>query len=577
MAKAKKSSGGCGLYGFAIFWTLFSSIFLIIGLKTCYDGFTRSQWPEVECMVHSFTITDKRSGDPPFQPKTSYTYEWEGVTHSGSTVWPSKKGEDDYEDLAELLEQYRAGEFKSCYVNPKAPTESALFVGGEDIWGGLIFALMGGLFVAIGIGLIVVGRREKKQESAALSSKKTKTDEAPAAILIPFFSVFGLAGLGLLFFLIIPQAMKYFDAKGWEETPAKVVWSAVRSHDSDDGTTYSVDIFYRYEFDGREYKSNTTGLMSGSSSGRSSKQEKVKNHPPGKEIVCYVNPDKPWQALLERDLGWWALFALFPLPFIAIGVGGLWWMLRKRNKSNKTSKYDNPLGRRTSQLRHSADKKDIYHGSHKPTKASVDFAPRGNRIKSFIGVFIFAVFWNGITSIFVAIAAGSWLRDDPEWFLTIFIIPFVLIGLCALLFSVYQFFALFGPAPTITLKPSAIPFDKEATVSWKLLSGANRINHFAVYLIGEEEAKYQRGTDTKTATETFHEQALIETQDPRKMKRGSATIDLSEITTPIMPSWKSSNNKIKWSILVHGKISFWPDINDRYEIEVHPLDVTPNN
>jgi len=567
---AKKSSGGCGLLVFGICWTLFSSIFLVIGLKTCYEGYNRAQWPEVDCQVTSFTIADNRSADPPFQPKATYTYQWEGQNYTSNTVWANQEGEDNYEDLAELIEQHHKGEITHCYVNSKSPDESALFVGGSDIWGGVAFTLMGGLFVAIGIGLIFIGRRQKKKESSALSSKKTKNDDAPPAFLIPFFSVFGLAGFGLLFFLVIPKWMTYNDAQSWQETPAKVIWSAVRSHDSDDGTTYSVDIFYRYKFGDREYKSNTIDLISSSSSGRSSKQEKVKAHPPGKEIVCYVNPEKPWQALLERDPGWGALFALFPLPFIAIGVVGLWWMFKKRKKAVEA----NPLGRRTSQLSHSADKPDTYHGSHKYPKASAEFTPRSKRRKNFIGITIFALFWCGITSVFVTIAVKSWLRGDPEWFLIIFITPFVLVGLGALLYSVYSFFAMFSPAPSIKLKPTAISLHGQATVSWSLNGRTGNIRHFSIYLIGEEVATYVQGTDTKTARETFYEQALIDTKDRRKIARGSAEIDLSALSTPIMPSWKGAHNRIAWSLHVIGDVGFWPDINDNYEIEILPLETT---
>ncbi|MCP5536818.1 MAG: DUF3592 domain-containing protein [Akkermansiaceae bacterium] len=570
MSKTIKSARGLLVFG--LFWTAFSSIFLIIGLKTGYDALNRAAWPETPCEVTSFEVVANPNTDPAFQPSILYTYQWEGVTHTGDRVWADQTGENDYEDLAGLIEQHRDGKLKSCHVNPESPGESVLLAGSGDAWGGLVFAIFGASFVAIGIGMIIFSRKQKKNESSALSSQKSSGD-APRAIMIPFFSAFGLAGLGVLVFAVIPQWIKYTDAKGWRETPAEVIWSRIQSHSDDDGTTYSVDIFYGYEFGGKQYKSNTIGLMSGSSSGRDSKQEKVNQHPKGKKITCYVNPDKPWQALLERDLGWWALFALFPIPFIGVGVGGLWWMLRKKPqvKNRGLSHSANTLLARNNSFDSLRQTPDSVADS--PVSARRTFSPGGKRIGWFFGAIAFALFWNGITSVFVWQAVKAWQRGNPEWFLTIFITPFVLIGLGFIGHVFYRFLALFNPSPKLTLTPGDITLGEPAKLAWRLSGGSHRLTRFAIYLVGEEEAKYQRGTDTVTETEVFYEQALIDTPDPRKSISGAAEIRLDTGTMPIMPTWKSKHNRIKWSVHVKGEISVWPDVSDKYDIKVRPSDI----
>lgn len=566
-SKSKKSAGGCGLIGFGIIWTLFSSLFFLFGIKSIYDGIGRSQWSEVSCEVTEFKIPgNKPNLDPPFQPKVKYRYNWEGSTRHGDKLRPNKDGEEKFEKLGEIFEQYRNGKLKTCYVNPENPDESALVINNSDTLNGLIPTLIGAGFMAIGFGLITLGRREKKNKTLALSSQTNTSDDTPAIILIPFFSVFALAGLGILFFVVVPAAIKYSAAKGWQETPAKVIWSKLRSHSSDDGTTYSVDIFYRYAFNDRVYRSNTGSYTRSSSSGRASKEKIIKAHPRGAKIVCYVNPEKPWQAIRKRDLGWSALFALFPLPFIAIGIGGLWWMLRKHKKNTPTQ---NPYLTGSNKSGDSS-----FQGHKKYTQPEIEFTPRAKRVKALLGILFFAAFWCGITSIFVVIAVKSWLRDNPEWFLTIFITPFVIIGIGSVIYSLYSFLRIFSPAPTIKLKPSAISMDGSAEVSWNVSSGMGSIRHFSIYLIGEEEATYQQGTDTKTAEETFYEEAIIDTHDPRIISRGTAHLELSTAATAIMPSWKGKHNRIRWSLIVIGKISLWPDIADTYEIEIQPIDTT---
>ncbi|NWK55107.1 DUF3592 domain-containing protein [Verrucomicrobiaceae bacterium N1E253] len=575
MARNQKQMSGKGALVFGLIWTAFSSIFVVVGLVSTYQAVHRSTWPAVDCELTRFEVKSDPKLDPAFQPQVEFTYEWEGQSYQGDKVWVSQKGEDDYEDLGELIEQYRRGDLSRCYVNPDQPGEAVLLAESDDLWGGLVFALFGGGFVAIGIGIMFSSRWMKKQENAPLSSKSSGEEGAPNVILVPFFLLFGLAGLGVLLFVVLPQGMKYQDARGWDETPAVVEWSRVQSHSSDDGTTYSVDIFYRYQYQEKEYKSNTVDIFSGSSSGRSGKQEKVNQHPAGKEIVCYVNPEKPWQALLHRDLGWWALFALFPLPFLAVGFGGLWWLYKKRAKASVELSSSDALGRRTSSLRHEAGVRDAFHGGGSSSvSGEKTFSPSGSRVKGLLGILFFALFWNGIVSVFVTIAVKGWLAGNPEWFLMVFLIPFVLVGLGTMVFSMYSFLALFNPSPRITLKPGALTLGGSATLRWRIPSKAQRLKQFRLYLVGEEEAQYRRGTNTVTDTEVFFEQLLFETADPRQASRGEL-----QCVVPVntMPSWKSQHHEIKWSLVVKGDIALWPDINDTYALEVVAPDFTPQH
>ena len=188
-----KSSRGLLLFG--LFWTAFSSLFLVIGVKSGLDAINRSTWKETDCNISHFEIKAERNSTPPFQPAVSYSYTWQGAAHTGNRIWADKKGENDYEDLAELAEHYRDGTLSHCHVNPDNPAESVLITGPADLWGGLAFALFGAGFVAIGIGMIIFSRKQKNKESSALSSQK-KNKNASKAILIPFFTVFTLAGIG---------------------------------------------------------------------------------------------------------------------------------------------------------------------------------------------------------------------------------------------------------------------------------------------------------------------------------------------------------------------------------------------
>ena len=84
---------------------------------------------------------------------------------------------------------------------------------------------------------------------------------------------------------------------------------------------------YAYEYGGQKYNGSRVGLFSGSDNIGSFHQdayrELSKYQKSGKPFRCYVNPDRPDQALLYRDLRW-AMVAfqlLFVLVFGGIGFG----------------------------------------------------------------------------------------------------------------------------------------------------------------------------------------------------------------------------------------------------------------
>lgn len=138
------------------------------------------------------------------------------------------------------------------------------------------------------------------------------------------FGIFLLSGLGFM----IPFGFMFWgliDSRGWEEIRCTVTSSGVGVHSGDDGSTYSIDIRYRYEWNGQEYSGDRYHFSSfGSSSGYQGKADVVERYPVGSEAPCWVDPDDPEESVLARKVGWEALFVLLPLVFVIIGLlGGL--------------------------------------------------------------------------------------------------------------------------------------------------------------------------------------------------------------------------------------------------------------
>lgn len=541
---------GCGIV-FGVIWTLFSSIFVVVGLGLFWKSEKVRGWEEVPCEIERFEILDDPDADPPFTVDLVFRFRSDGSWREGTRLRNEEgSGDGDFDDLARLRAELISQE-ATCRVNPDDPTDAVLTAGGEGTWGGLFFAAFGGFFVLVGVGLILGALRSGKASKAKSSS--SEDGEMGGLLGFGFFGIFAAAGVGMFFGLIVPKGIDYFAMKGWVETPAEVLWSRVRSHSDDDGTTYSADVFYRYRFEGRDYRSNRRGVMGGSSSGRASKQRFVDAHPAGASIVCYVDPDDPNRAVLERRLGWWALFALFPLPFAAIGLGGLWWMfVGRKRKARKAGT------RSTGKVIDSESGEDEL-----VTKGG----SVGRRLLGLLGAILLAAFWNGIVSVFVWQAQKEWQRGGSPWFLTIFLIPFVLIGIGLIIHIFYRFFAIFSPRYAVSIGNRHLTPGAGTTVSWRREGGGGEPRRLSWWLVGREEATYRRGTDTRTDTAIFFERSLFDTQTRLMMPKGEVELSLP---ADAVPSFRGRHNKVRWFLLLHADVPGRPDVRDEYEVDVKP-------
>jgi hypothetical protein len=563
-----------GLLVFGLIWTAFSSIFVVIGLGITWKAMKVGAWDKVPCEIERFEIRHDLKKDPVFTPDLVFRYEIDGRRYQGTRLWPDKKGSDDHEDLAEIRESLAlgpegprespAGTVAECRVNPADPSDAVLRGKGfADLLGGLAFALFGGFFVLIGIGLMF----GKMQGAGARAKSSGSTKEAPPFVVLVFFSLFGLVGLGVLGGLVLPKALEWAAMRGWQATPAEVIWSRVRSKSDSDGTTYAVDLFYRYQVGGREYRSNRYDLMGGSSSGRSGKLEVVRAHPAKSRLEVYVDPAKPWRAVVRRDLGWGALFALFPLPFLAFGVGGLWWFFRRRNQGPSVSRPQpsRPMAARRGGM--------ALVKTPPPAVAGQWIKVGDKRKANFVALVVMALFWNGIISFGVRDALGGLIGESLVErafgsFFGLFMIPFVLVGIGLAVGALYSFAAIFGPRYEIQLGESELAPGQSTSILWRRAGGHGQPRDFMLLLVGSEEATWSQGSSNTTARSVFHEQVLFETTVPLAMEQGRVEL---RIPDDGVPSFRGRHNKLCWLLCLRASVPRLPDLRDKREITVRAL------
>ena len=379
--------------------------------------------------------------------------------------------------------------------------------------------------------------------------------------LVGFLSVFTAMGLVFAWLLVIGPALRISAARNWPATPCTVLSSELETH-SGDGTTYSIEITYEYEYNGNRYTSDRYSFSStGSSSGRKGKAKVVDAHPPGRETVCYVNPSDPQDAVLHRGFTADMWFGLIPLIFVAVGAGGIIFTLRSwlRSRQQRALALSRGAARQGD--------RDDYLPAFDVGAGPATLKPRQGRWTKLLFSLLVAAFWNGIVSVFLAQVVKDFLAGDPEWFLTIFIIPFLAIGLGLIGWVFYNLLSLVNPRPMLTVSSSATPLGCVLDLAWDMTGRTQRIRDLRVTFEGEEQATYTRGTDTVTDNHTFAEILLFDTDRPLAMSHGSASVTVPANT---MHSLEAPNNDIVWSIRFHGDVPRWPDVDERFGIVLLP-------
>jgi hypothetical protein len=559
-AKPVSTGGRLGLTLFLFFFAMGSLFEVLIVRELCRAAGQRA-WAKVPCRILSSEVRERNHSESPFVFAVSYEYVYEGATHTNSIYKRNYSGSGRYSQEQQRVQEYPVGLSTFCYVNPAHPAEAVLqrqsLLIGLAVFFPLIFIVIGGG------GILLVWRKpvpetEKPIARAAIASQaRSRCGRHGLAAL---FAVFAAVGGGLLYPLGIRPIARTIDAESWVATPCRVLRAEVRSHRSDDGTTYSVYVLYQYEFNGQTYKSDRFGFVGGSSSGYQRKARIVKAYKRAARPICYVDPRNPSQAVLQRGFHAALLVVLLPLVFLLVGVGGFIGTLRGRRASGAQPVRGDvavlgPIGQ-------GGAPEAIGHTRSMQAGRAVlatKFSPRAK----FAGILIIALFWNGIVSVFIFGGA-----DGAGWFGRLFLLPFVAAGLGLIAAAVYQFLALFNPRPRLELSASVVPLGGAAELRWSFTGRTSRIRELVVTLRGVEEARYRRGTDTCTDRNTFYEMELIRTADGNEMAAGQVGFVMPQDT---MHSFEAENNKVLWQLDIHGDIRRWPDVKESFKINVTPL------
>lgn len=185
---------------------------------------------------------------------------------------------------------------------------------------------------------------------------------------------------------------------------------------------------------------------------------------------------------------------------------------------------------------------------------------------------IVALSWNGIASVLSAWALNSHVTSHPEWFLSIFLIPFWGVGVWLARSFFYQLWlrTVLGPS---TVEISALPlFPGSRFEIYLAQAGRVLFQSLELALVCEEETTYHQGTDVRTECRVVYhhpvaswEKLRIEPQEPFEH---ACSLQIPE---RVMHSFHSAHNGIHWKLVVSGKSATRATMARSFPLLVYPV------
>lgn len=564
--KSSDASGGSGgkaiatfFFGMFFLFGLFFTAFVVADFKKFAETYF---WDEERCIVTSSQVK-RTGGESPYQASVDFRRADGGFLGANRHLRLDDPSDSSWDKARRRIGGFPVDAIVPCYVSD---TGGAVLVRGP-LWIGF-FILLTGVFLAIGGGGLYMTWRPERRDAFGMplpeAMAPTGGQGRKGGRGVQWFALlFMAAGLVVGWFLAVKPISLLLEAQSWDPGTCTVEHSSVVSHQSDDGTTYSVDILYRWDRGRGPERSSRYTFWGGSSSGSAAKQAIVRRYPAGDEVDCWIHPEKLHEAVLNRELTGHAALALIPLVFFGVGLAIFVYGRRRARKVENLR-----MGAQMGALPFPGDDPlletlplfDPSLGAG-PLKAS---SSRWGRV---VGVTFAALFWNGIVSVFLYQAWQSWQRGQTEYGLLLFMTPFVLVGIALVGGIGWSLLSLFNARPIVEMNRNFVELGEDIELRWRFEGNVSSIENLKLVLKGEERATYQVGTNSHTQTEDFYVAELLNLT-------GAQCATGGQISAPIPPdsmhSFESSDNAIVWRLEVRGEVRRWPDVSEDYPLVVLP-------
>lgn len=295
-----------------------------------------------------------------------------------------------------------------------------------------------------------------------------------AIFLLPFL----LVGLFLCWAMSLRTITDYARSSGWERVDCEIVSINLVEKPSETNSTFSISASFRYNYGGKSYTGCRYDFDQGSwSFGLESMRTAVAALSPGSRVTCWVNPKVPGESVLVRQLRPQCFLGIaFSLPFIAAGSLSLIFMfhpvLRRLFKRRRLDRVKALV--QSGDLPHWA--LEAFESNNSSTSIALS---QDARLTGFLGSGLFMLFWNGLVSVFLFVCADQWTGSERgnAWMLTLFLIPFVVVGMFIIRWWLQHVRLLFSEGWIVTMQPVHGLAGGDVRVGWSLIQPGSMPRH----------------------------------------------------------------------------------------------------
>jgi hypothetical protein len=180
--------------------------------------------------------------------------------------------------------------------------------------------------------------------------------------------------------------------------------------------------------------------------------------------------------------------------------------------------------------------------------------------------------WNGAVSVFVVMAFHSFWAGAPDWLMTLFIAPFLVVGVALIIVFVRLL------RQTASIGPTLVEISDHPLLpggSYRLFlsqSGNLTLKSIEVSLTCEEEAIFRQGTNARTENREVFRQSLYSNAGAI-IRPGEPLEAECNVTIPpgAMHSFRANHNQVQWKLIVRGDIVGWNAFQRSFPVVVRPL------
>lgn len=389
----------------------------------------------------------------------------------------------------------------------------------------------------------------------------------------------GIALAVMISTLVIPEWQVNHE---FAEYNCKVVGRRLDEKEGESGTLYRPEFQIEYAVNGVEYRAWTYTISNPYTPAKESQQAVLAKFKVGDVVPCWYNPLNPEQVVLLRGYSGWVYLALFvPVVFVVIGAGGLIYSLLHWGKSAE----------RRAAMSQRAQERNLFgtNGAadreypNVPKRSDITSSP-GTKLRyrlpidtspgwALFGTLLGCIVWNAMVAVMAYFVIRGHIAGKPDWILTFFSIPFVLVGVFLIVFFLRKLLITAGIGPTL-LEISDHPLRPGGEYQVFLSQSGNlAINSLSLSLVCQEKATYRQGTNTRTELRPVYRQELIR-RDDFEIPPGMPfeTNCLLNVPQGAMHSFKSSHNAVDWTLVVEGEVANWPDFKWAFPVVIYPAD-----